>query len=195
MTLIRFFNSRKTICRRVIATGLNDQKLHHWEPVMTTMSIKYFFEPPWWPDMANYKSCTNATAADARVKLISIKSPWRWCMVVYDSFTDATTKLDILITRHDDCACQTIQVIPTPLQLPRRQKWKYRWTAKMTTLRILDLCFRAATPDASTKLLQKERNLSWRERQDIVECWDCTGTLLTRMQPCFNCHAHHKGEL
>lgn len=58
------------------------------------------------------KTCPDATAPDARAKLISIQSRLCWCMVSYNSSTDETVpdsraKLDKSISRYDDGAWPT----------------------------------------------------------------------------------------
>lgn len=165
------------------------------------MSINYFNDSPWWRCMANYTRGSDATAPDAMVKLISIESLRWWCMAKYKSCTD-TTALDTRAkpwkstTRHDDWAWPAT-VSDTDTTAPdNKAKTVIRMNCHNDDAwRTEGGCFGAALPDASARLPKDERNRTWYESEDIVECWELTSTWLARIKPGFNYGVRCEDEL
>lgn len=141
---------------------------------MTTMSINYFDQSPWWQGKANkWKlnrcNCTQHEGETWNIKWINLHHDGVFRITV--SFTNAAAlnveaKLVISMNCYDGDA------------------WR-------TTKR----CTEATTPEARPKLSKKDRNRTWCECKNIDERQDWTSVLLTKIRPRVNYHVRQEGEL
>lgn len=159
---------------------------------MSAMSIYYFDSMPWWRSMEIYKICSDASAPDAKGKLMSNNSPWRWDIANYKSCMDksapnAPANRNKTTTHHDFEAWKTtIRATDTTTPDKKANTVIYMNRHNHNAWYPKEPWFKAATPWPFANLLQKEINIAWRESKDIVECWDRTSAWLAWIRPCFD---------